>query len=150
LIIFSDGSTAMVNEGEWRLIQSFNLGNNRCYSLLKSDDPAADAKNDVTCNVTPGSKFEVITPSAIAGVGGTEFRVVVKAGAVANTVETTVSVTSGTVNFSDRPGKRKREVKETEEETYEAQVNPANRGRALGLNISSEDHTRDRGRGQGH
>ena len=107
LITFSDGSTANVTQGNVILLQSFDIGAGKCYSLLKIKGKSTT----VDCNVTAGSKFEVITPSAIAGVGGTQFRVVVRAGAAPNTVETVVSVTSGAVFFSDRNGKRKREVK---------------------------------------
>ncbi len=95
-VIFADDST--VSGGTFTIIQSFFIGNGKCYTLLR-----VDAGNVLNCSVTPGSKFEVITPAAIAGVGGTRFT-------VDTTDGTKVTVTEGEVTVTDRPGKEKRIV----------------------------------------
>lgn len=66
----ADGSTVS-SSGAVTFLQSFDIGKGMCYSLFKSN---ADPK-DIAFNVTPGAKLEIITPSAIAGVEGTQFLV---------------------------------------------------------------------------
>ncbi len=75
------------------LIQSTRLSDGTLYSIVKVQD---DGIIDV--NISPGSKFEIVTPSAIVGVRGTQF-----------TVQTTnlgfttkIVLTTGTVILMDR------------------------------------------------
>ena len=52
------------------VVESFRLGDGTLYTVVRV---RGDGKID--CKVTPGSKFEVVTPSAIVGVRGTRFTV---------------------------------------------------------------------------
>ncbi len=102
-ITFADASTATVTTGGVTLIQSFNIGNGKCYSLLRTNA----VPTDVTFYVTPGSKFEVVTPSAIAGVGGTEFMV--------NVIDiniTLIGVGVGKVTASEKTGKGQKDLQD--------------------------------------
>jgi prepilin-type N-terminal cleavage/methylation domain-containing protein len=75
------------------LIQSTRLSDGTLYSIVKVQD---DGIIDV--NVSPGSKFEIVTPSAIVGVRGTRFTVT-----TSNLGFTTrVVLTKGTVILMDR------------------------------------------------
>jgi prepilin-type N-terminal cleavage/methylation domain-containing protein len=74
LLSFGDGSTVLIpSDLVVRLVQSFRLHDGRHYSLIALDVNETGAIN---VEVTPGSRFEVVTPSAIAGVQGTRFCVV--------------------------------------------------------------------------
>jgi prepilin-type N-terminal cleavage/methylation domain-containing protein len=73
MLRFGDGSTVLIPHGMVvRLIQSFRLHDGRHYSLVGLD---INETGSVHVTVTPGSRFEVVTPAAIAGVQGTRFRV---------------------------------------------------------------------------
>jgi len=90
----ADGSTVS-STGAVAFLQSFDIGKGMCYSLFKSD---ADPK-DIVLNVTPGAKFEVITPSAIAGVEGTRFLV-----KVIDKDHTDVTTYDGKVRVEEKTG----------------------------------------------
>ncbi len=60
---------------EVSIIQSFNLPDGVPYGLIKMDDVGK-----IDFEVTPPSRFEVVTPSTIAGVQGTRFTVSVTSG----------------------------------------------------------------------
>ena len=75
------------------LVQSVRLADGTLYSIVRVED---DGTIDV--NVTPGSKFEIVTPSAIVGVRGTAFDVVTSNGG--NT--TNVNLSAGTVILMNR------------------------------------------------
>ncbi len=98
---FADGSTVEITNasgGDYGcfLLQSVRLADGTLYSIVRVQD---DGTIDV--NVTPGSKFEIVTPSAIVGVRGTVFDVVTSTDVDGNP-KTDVTLTSGTVILMDR------------------------------------------------
>jgi len=72
---FPDGSSMTITTPglEAEIVESFRLENGQTYTLIKV--PANDAFGRLILSVIPGSRFEVITPAAIAGVRGTVFMV---------------------------------------------------------------------------
>ena len=94
---FGGGTTVEASSSgvEMTLIQSFDLPDGRPYGLVRVDDVG-----EVKVEVTPGWKFEVVTPAAIAGVEGTEFTV-----KVISDTETEVEVEEGLVRVTERTGK---------------------------------------------
>lgn len=94
---FSDGSTVKITSSKTDqkvfLVQSVRLSDGTLYSIIKT-------RKDVTIDVqvTAGSKFEVVTPSAIVGVRGTRFTVVTKQSGYV----TEVTLASGTVILMNR------------------------------------------------
>lgn len=101
-LYFADGSTAKIkNSARVKVIESFwRNSDNRLYSIIRVDAPQAQNQGQVEVQVTPGSKFEVITPAAIAGVEGTEFDVSVTEDA--SQYISDVSVDSGIVTVTTR------------------------------------------------
>lgn len=91
----ADGSTVGVSGGQVTLLQSFDIGNGKCYTLFKSD---ADPKT-IALDVTPGAKLEVVTPSMIAGVEGTSFVV-----RVVDAATSSVAVHDGNVSVEEKRG----------------------------------------------
>lgn len=94
---FEDESTVEVVNAQAdysvTVVESFHLGDGTLYTVVRV---RGDGKID--CKVTLGSKFEVVTPSAIVGVRGTQFTVETQnAGA-----ETEFEVISGKVWVRDR------------------------------------------------
>jgi len=92
VIEFADGSTAMLRRGTTAtVLQSFLTGetNPPLYTLIRQGIGEAVYK------VHPGSKFDVVTPTATCGARGTEFTVVVKENG-----ETQLAVTEGKVAFT--------------------------------------------------
>jgi len=72
VLTFEDGSNVAIPSGMMvRLIQSFRTHDGRFYSLIGVD---INEQGVLDIEVTPGSRFEVITPAAIAGVQGTRFK----------------------------------------------------------------------------
>ena len=69
-----DGSEVTASGMEIQLVQSFRMPNGRLYSIVKVPD---DETGSITANITPGSAFEIVTPSSIAAVRGTKFIVTV-------------------------------------------------------------------------
>lgn len=94
-VTLADNSTVSALAGATTFIQSFDIGNGKCYSLFKTDAAA----KDVTLSVTPGSKLEVITPAAIAGVEGTKFTI-----SVIDAYTTTATVNEGKVTLEEKNG----------------------------------------------
>ncbi|HDY67820.1 MAG TPA: prepilin-type N-terminal cleavage/methylation domain-containing protein [Candidatus Scalindua sp.] len=93
VMTFADGSTVEITNasgGDYGcfLVQSVRLADGTLYSIVRVQD---DGTIDV--NVSTGSKFEIVTPSAIVGVRGTVFNVVTSNGGN----KTDVTLTSGTV-----------------------------------------------------
>ena len=71
---FADGSQCTIPAGmAVQLIHSFRLHDGRLYSLIGLD---VNETGRLYVEVTPGSRFEVVTPAAIAGVQGTRFQVI--------------------------------------------------------------------------
>ncbi|MCP4252904.1 MAG: prepilin-type N-terminal cleavage/methylation domain-containing protein [Candidatus Scalindua sp.] len=98
---FADGSTVKitsaggVNYGCF-LVQSVRLADGTLYSIIKVQN-----EGDIEVTVNSGSKFEVVTPSAIVGVRGTHFNVTTTD--LGNLgFRTHVSLTDGTVVLMDR------------------------------------------------
>ncbi|MFV1975510.1 MAG: MopE-related protein [Candidatus Scalindua sp.] len=95
---FDDGSRVTITNAsggnyECLLVQSVRLADGTLYSIIKVQD---DGNIDV--QVTSGSKFEIVTPSAIVGVRGTQFTVTTtKLG-----FTTDVALTTGTVVLMNR------------------------------------------------
>jgi len=99
-LYFVDGSTVKVKaSARVKVIESFWRNDNSLYSIIRADAPVR-IQGEVQVSVTPGSKFEVVTPAAIAGVEGTEFNVKVVEDALQYTTE--VDVTSGIVTVRSR------------------------------------------------
>lgn len=95
---FGDGTTVRKTGGAnttVTLLHSFELDNGTPYGLIRVDDPGK-----VRVEVTPGWKFEVVTPAAIAGVEGTKFKVT-----IISSNETDVDVTESSVRVTERTGK---------------------------------------------
>jgi prepilin-type N-terminal cleavage/methylation domain-containing protein len=98
IMTFDDGSMVTITNASGEnygcfLVQSVRLGDGTLYSIVKVQD-----EGDIDVQVTSGSKFEIITPSATIGVRGTQF-----------TVQTTnlgfttnVTLTTGTVVLMNR------------------------------------------------
>ena len=74
VLSFGDGSTCTIPSGMVvQLIHSFRMHDGRFYSLIGLD---INETGTLDVEVTPGSRFEVVTPAAIAGVQGTRFQVI--------------------------------------------------------------------------
>jgi hypothetical protein len=94
-IQFADGSRAVIGDGlTVRLVQSFKQKDGVLYSLVRIEEGSA---GDLECTVTPGSKFEVLTPAGVAVVEGTHF--VVTVGVLDSKHVTNVAVQEGIVRF---------------------------------------------------
>jgi len=98
---FDDGSTVTVTNASGGsygciLVQSVQLADGTLYSIIKVQD-----NGTIDVQVTSGSKFEVVTPSAIVGVRGTQFTVQTSANGIAG-YKTDVLLTSGIVVVTDR------------------------------------------------
>jgi prepilin-type N-terminal cleavage/methylation domain-containing protein len=98
---FDDGSTVTVNAsgGSYGciLVQSVQLADGILYSIIKVQD-----NGTIAVQVTPGSKFEVVTPSAIVGVRGTQFTVQTSSNGTFAGYKTDVILTSEIVVVTDR------------------------------------------------
>ncbi len=96
---FADGSIVTVNAsgGSCFLVQSVRLSDGTLYSIIRVQD-----NGTIDVHVTPGSKFEVVTPSAIVGVRGTDFTVVTSSNGSEIGYQTDVSLTFGIVVVTDR------------------------------------------------
>lgn len=99
-VVFADGTTKTVT-GTAVLVQSFYIGNGKCYNILKATTPGTIIDSDVVA----GARDEIITPSAVAGVGGTFFRVRVE-----SATKTYIGVREGAVYAIERRGKGKASV----------------------------------------
>ncbi len=98
VMTFDDGSTVTVTNASGGsygcfLVQSVRLADGTLYSIVKVQDDGA-----IDVQVTSGSKFEIVTPSAIVGVRGTQFTVTTSNGGD----NTDVALTTGTVILMDR------------------------------------------------
>jgi prepilin-type N-terminal cleavage/methylation domain-containing protein len=99
---FADGSTsALLGAHRVVFLTSFDIGNGRSYSVLKVED---GVEGTVDNSVTPGSKFEVVTPAAVAGVKGTEFDVTTYTQGPALIQYTRVAVDAGSVRVTGLDG----------------------------------------------
>ena len=102
VMTFDDGSTVTVTNASGGsygcfLVQSVKLADGTLYSIIKVQDNGI-----IDIQVTSGSKFEVVTPSAIVGVRGTQFTVqTINNGSVTG-YQTDVKLTSGIVVVTDR------------------------------------------------
>jgi prepilin-type N-terminal cleavage/methylation domain-containing protein len=92
---FADGSTVTLDNsaGDCFLVQSVRLADGTLYSIVRLQD-----NGKITVDVNQGSKFEVVTPSAIVGVRGTRFTVENFNGGY----KTDVTLFDGTVILMDR------------------------------------------------
>ena len=94
---FSDGSKVKITGSQagygTYLVQSVRLADGTLYSIIRVAD-----EGTIDVQVTSGSKFEVVTPSAIIGVRGTRFTV----GTVNANNTMTVTLITGTVDVVDR------------------------------------------------
>jgi hypothetical protein len=79
------------------LVQSVRLADGTLYSIIKVQD-----NGTIDVQVTSGSKFEVVTPSAIIGVRGTQFTVQTSTNGTVAGYQTDVALTSGIVVVMDR------------------------------------------------
>ena len=79
------------------LVQSVRLSDGTLYSIVKVQD-----NGTIDVHVTTGSKFEVVTPSAIVGVRGTDFTVATSDNGSEAGYQADVSFTSGVVVVTDR------------------------------------------------
>jgi len=94
---FSDGSRVKITDAQagygTYLVQSVRLADGTLYSIIRVED-----EGTIDVQVTSGSKFEVVTPSAIIGVRGTRFTVET----VNANNATTVTMITGIVDVLDR------------------------------------------------
>jgi hypothetical protein len=99
---FDDGSTVTVTNASGGsygciLVQSIQLADGTLYSIVKVQD-----NGTIDVHVTSGSKFEVVTPSAIVGVRGTQFTVQTSDSGSSSGYKTDVTLTTGNVILMDR------------------------------------------------
>ena len=99
---FADNSTVTVTNASGGsygcfLVQSVRLSDGTLYSIVKVQDSGT-----IDVQVTTGSKFEVVTPSAIVGVRGTEFTVATSSNGSETGYQTVVTQTEGIVVVTDR------------------------------------------------
>ncbi|MGR3173360.1 MAG: hypothetical protein ACUZ8N_02015 [Candidatus Scalindua sp.] len=100
---FDDGSTVTITNASGGnygcfLVQSVRLADGTLYSIIKTQN-----NGTIDVQVMSGSKFEVVTPSAIVGVRGTHFTVQTSAnGSIAAGYRTDVILDSGIVVVKDR------------------------------------------------
>ena len=99
---FADNSTVTVKNASGGsygcfLVQSVRLSDGTLYSIVKVQD-----NGTIDVQVTTGSKFEVVTPSAIVGVRGTEFTVATSDNGSEIGYQTVVTQTAGIVVVTDR------------------------------------------------
>jgi prepilin-type N-terminal cleavage/methylation domain-containing protein len=96
-MVFTDGSRVKITSSQagygTYLVQSVRLADGTLYSIIRVED-----EGTLDVQVTAGSKFEVVTPSAIIGVRGTRFTVQTLN---ANNA-TIVTMITGTVEVLDR------------------------------------------------
>jgi len=102
VMLFDDNSTVTVTNASGGsygcfLVQSVRLSDGTLYSIVKVQDSGT-----IDVQVTTGSKFEVVTPSAIVGVRGTQFSVATSTNGSEAGYQTDVSFTSGIVVVTDR------------------------------------------------
>lgn len=102
---FADGSTVTIKAGGAGYgvtpVQSFRLADGSLYTVVR-----VKGDGEIDVSVTPGSRFEIVTPSALIGVRGTEFTVVTANGGY----RTECTVNAGEVVMKGRDkGKRQRE-----------------------------------------
>ena len=102
VMTFADGSTVTVTNapgGSYGciLVQSVQLADGTLYSIIKTQN-----NGTIDVNVMSGSKFEVVTPSAIVGVRGTEFTVQTSNNGSVAGYQTKVTLASGIVVVTDR------------------------------------------------
>lgn len=69
-MVLEDGSKITPQNAKVMLVQSFRMDDGTLYSIVKLLD---GEEGSVTCDVIPGSRLEIVTPSAIAAVRGTTF-----------------------------------------------------------------------------
>jgi type II secretory pathway pseudopilin PulG len=114
-LAFSDGSRVTIADGMTvGMLVSFTT-HGKAYSIIWVPK---GSEGYVDCSVTPGSMFEVVTPSAIAGVKGTKFQVAVYTQTdAANTEQQDVrsvayvKVLTGAVVLTDRSTKAHKTLK---------------------------------------
>lgn len=98
VLSFSDGSRVTIPAGMViEPVQSFAQRDGRLYSIIRAD---INETGTLDIQVTPGSRFEVVTPSAIAGVRGTRFTVTTYI--VEHNYCVSVGVSEGAVEVRDR------------------------------------------------
>ncbi len=96
-LTLADGSTVQIT-GRAMVLASFRRrAGGRLYSFLRIfEDYGSTAVHSTVPNAA-GSRFEIVTPAAIAGVAGTEFTVQTSVNSATDEVETDVTVISGKV-----------------------------------------------------
>ncbi len=98
---FADGSTAKVTgAGAMVILLSFREKDGRLYSLIKIKQ---DHYCAVDVTVTPGSAFEVVTPSSVAAALGTAYKVTTLSNPIKYISQ--LDVSAGTVAFTVRAPK---------------------------------------------
>ncbi len=112
-MVFSDGSRVRIANGVTvGMLVSFTT-HGKPYSIIWVPEGSLGS---VDCSVTPGSKFEVVTPAAIAGVQGTKFLVTVcdrttSTNTYLPELATYVQVSEGVVLLRDRATKATKTLK---------------------------------------
>ncbi len=124
---FEDGTRiVLTGSSSGLVVASFRMDDGRLYSIVRVLKGHGSATINVT--VEPGSKFEVITPAAIAGVQGTKFRLGVRTVLGGDKRKTRVEMTQGTVEMRGRSGQvhilTAGEVQEIEEDDADCPDDP--------------------------
>ena len=111
---FDDGSAVTITNAGAKyngvfLTQSVRLSDGTLYSIIR-----IQGDGTINTTVTSGSKFEVVTPSAIVGVRGTVFTVQTSNGGAT----TDVTIISGKVVVIDRASGETNTLKSSSAVTY--------------------------------
>lgn len=101
ILEFEDGTVVNLNGSSVLVIASFNY-NGQLHTVIRLLERNVPQKIKVTVN--KGSHFTVRTPSAVAGVRGTEFNVETSYADGGDSIETLVEVEEGIVFFEDEKG----------------------------------------------
>lgn len=132
-MVFKDGSRVRIADGMTvGMLCSFST-HSKAYSIIWVPQ---GSEGYIDCSVTPGSLFEVVTPSSIAGVQGTRFGVCVRIKPdYANTLSqeersvTLVKVYEGAVVLTNRATKKQHKLipdrsSVVGEKTYKTAIGP--------------------------
>ena len=132
-LTFEDGSAATIT-GKVMALMSFRAADGGLYTILRVFEDYGNSTINVVVpnNITPKSRFEVVTPAAIAGVAGTKFEVRASVLNGGQDVETEVTVTDGAVTVNG-PGVKKDKLTKGQTWKHQDQSQPCN-NRADGNN----------------
>lgn len=142
---FADGSTVTIQD-EMTVGMLVSISNSgRAYSIVWVPE---GSEGRIDCDITPGSAFEVVTPSAIAGVQGTKFSIYVyddgtKCEAGADDC-TYLEVYEGKVLLENRTKKAKKVVKKGQSASAHTKKDKSPNGPKTGNNGNAYGEDKDK------